>query len=111
AAGDSGTKRGVAAMSSTPQATETMGVVDRFNEAFNRHDVDAVMALMTEDCVFESTGPAPDGVRHAGQAAVRQAWVELFKGSPHAVFSVEEAFAVGDRCVQRWRYDWRGADG
>ena len=27
-------------------------------EAFNRHDVDAVMALMTEDCVFEDTSPA-----------------------------------------------------
>ena len=30
----------------------------RFNEAFNRHDVDAVMAAMTDDCVFESTSAA-----------------------------------------------------
>ena len=38
-------------------ATATVAAVDTFNEAFNRHDVDAVMAAMTDDCVFESTSP------------------------------------------------------
>jgi ketosteroid isomerase-like protein len=31
----------------------TLDVIDRFNDAFNRHDVGGVMALMTADCVFE----------------------------------------------------------
>lgn len=35
----------------------TLSAVDRFNDAFNRHDVDAVMAAMTADCVFENTIP------------------------------------------------------
>ena len=48
----------------------TRAAVDRFNEAFNRHDVDAVMAAMTEDCVFESTSP-PHGERFVGHGAVR----------------------------------------
>ena len=39
----------------------TLATIDRFNEALNRHDVDAVMALMTDDCIFENTSPAPDG--------------------------------------------------
>lgn len=30
-----------------------ISVVARFNEAFNRHDIDGFMALMTDDCVFE----------------------------------------------------------
>ena len=43
-------------------ATEaTLTTIERFNAAFNRHDVDAIMALMTEDVVFENTSPAPDG--------------------------------------------------
>ncbi len=52
-------------MSELNEATEsrTLEIVERFNEAFNRHDVDAVMRLMTEDCVFENTRPAPDGER------------------------------------------------
>jgi ketosteroid isomerase-like protein len=52
----------------------TLEVVHRFNEAFNRHDVDAIMELMTEDCVFENTNPTPDGTRYEGQAAVRAFW-------------------------------------
>ena len=49
----------------------TLDVVNQFNDAFGRHDVDGVMALMTEDCVFENTRPAPDGTRIEGQQAVR----------------------------------------
>ncbi|RPI52267.1 MAG: hypothetical protein EHM56_08585, partial [Chloroflexi bacterium] len=46
-------------------------VVERFNEALNAQDVDAMMDLMTEDCVFENTSPAPDGARYEGKEAVR----------------------------------------
>ena len=38
-----------------------MRVVLEFNEAFNRHDVPGMMKLITEDCIFENTNPAPDG--------------------------------------------------
>ena len=88
----------------------TLATVDRFNAAFARHDVDAVMALMTADCVFENTAPAPDGERHTGQAAVRAFWERFFARSPTAVFEVEEQFAAADRCVVRWTYRW-AADG
>lgn len=44
----------------------TRTTVDRFNEAFNRHDADGLAALLTEDTVFEDTSPAPDG-RDRGQ--------------------------------------------
>lgn len=86
----------------------TLDVIARFNDAFNRHDVDAVMALMTDDCVFENTSPAPDGERHEGQAAVRTFWERLFSGTPDARFESEDSFAAGDRCTVRWRYSWDG---
>ena len=94
--------------STTASALEA---VRRFNEAFDRHDVDGIMAAMTEDCLFENTCPPPDGERHAGQAAVREFWDRFFRSSPSARFSIEEVFAAGDRCVVRWRYDWREKDG
>jgi ketosteroid isomerase-like protein len=37
-----------------------------FSAAFGSGDVDAIMARMTDDCVFESTGPEPDGQHHDG---------------------------------------------
>jgi ketosteroid isomerase-like protein len=84
----------------------TRTVIERFNEAFNRHDVNAIMSWMTEDCVFENTRPSPDGTRITGQAAVRAFWKEFFERSPHARFETEELIAAGDRCIVRWTYSW-----
>jgi ketosteroid isomerase-like protein len=44
---------------------ELADVVRRFGAAWQAWDLEAVMALMSDDAVFESTGPAPDGVRRA----------------------------------------------
>lgn len=89
--------------------------VDRFGLAVNRHDVDAIMALMTPDCVFETTQPSPDGRRHEGTAAVRAAWEALFTTTPTARFDAEDVAVAADRAVVRWRYDFgdghvRGVD-
>jgi len=48
----------------------TLMGIERFNEAFGRHDVDGVMRAMTDDCLFENTWPPPDGERHVGREAV-----------------------------------------
>ena len=93
-----------------PVAAATLAAVERFNAAFDRRDVAAVMGAMTDDCVFENTSPAPDGERCEGQAAVRAFWERFFAASPGATFEAEEVFAAGDRCVVRWLYRW-GGDG
>jgi ketosteroid isomerase-like protein len=63
------------------QTGSTVQVVQWFNDAFNRHDVDALMALLTHDCVFENTRPAPDGERLEGQQRVRAFWEQFFSRS------------------------------
>ena len=84
----------------------TISVVTQFNDALNRHDVDALMTLMTEDCAFENTYPPPDGERYEGQNAVRGFWESMLRSSPDARFDTEEMFAVDDRCTVRWRYHY-----
>jgi steroid delta-isomerase-like uncharacterized protein len=86
------------------QAVTTAATINRFNEAVNRHDVDAVMALMTDDCVFENTNPPPDGRRYEGQEAVRAFWAKFFASNPDARFEAEEMVVMDDRCVVRWVY-------
>lgn len=86
------------------QSFATLESVKRFNEAFNRHDIDGVMAAMTDDCVFENTNPPPDGKRYQGHTEVRAFWEKLFQSSPDALFEAEEMFATDDRCVVRWIY-------
>jgi ketosteroid isomerase-like protein len=84
----------------------TLAAIERFNDAFGRHDVDGVMEAMTDDCVFENTCPPPDGERYEGKESVRGFWERFFHSSPSAVFETEEIFAAGDRCVVRWLYRW-----
>lgn len=93
-------------MTPDPGSQATLDLIHRFNEAFNRHDVDAVMALMTDDCIFDSTRPAPDGERLEGRERVRDFWEQFFIRSPQARFVTEDLFAAGDRCVVLWRYSW-----
>ena len=96
------------------QERVTADAVARFGTAFDAHDVDAVMAAMTPDCVFENTAP-PDGVQHVGQAAVREAFGGFFAASADAVFETESEVYCGDLAVVCWRYAWgdghvRGVD-
>jgi ketosteroid isomerase-like protein len=90
----------------TTDADGADAAVDRFNDAFARQDLDAVMAAMTADCVFDNTSP-PDGHRYVGQEQVRAAWADFFASSPGARIEAEARFSCGDRVVVQWRYDWQ----
>jgi ketosteroid isomerase-like protein len=83
-----------------------MRLVLEFNEAFNRHDVAGMMQLMSGDCVFENTDPAPDGTPYSGKEAVTQFWQKFFRDSPQARIEIEDIFGSGNRCIMRWKYSW-----
>ena len=99
-----------------PSDDPVLELMDRFTAAMNSHDLDAVLALISDDIVFESTSPSPDGARYHGKDAVGQVWGEMLATTPQARFSVEEQFSDGrERAVVQWRYDWgdghvRGVD-
>lgn len=89
-----------------------MRIVLEFNDAFNRHDVAGMMKLMSDDCVFENTDPAPDGTVYSGREAVTHFWQDFFRDSPQAHIEIEEIFGLGNnRCVMRWKYSWVDAAG
>ena len=58
-----------------------LDLMDRSTAALNSHDLDAVAALVTDDIVFESTSPPPDGTRYKGRDAVRRIWGEMLTTS------------------------------
>ena len=61
-------------------ASVTVDTLQAFADAWNRHDVDALMSFMTDDCVFEtSAGPDVHGVRHEGREAVRKAYAAVWQ--------------------------------
>ena len=86
-------------------------VVLGFNEAFNKHDVKSLLQLMSRDCIFEDTAPAPEGRRYIGEESLEQFWQGYFKDFPHIRMHIEELFGLGNRCIMRWRCDWGEAGG
>lgn len=88
-----------------------MRIVLAFNEAFNKHDIGGMMVLMSEDCIFENTGPPPDGAVYAGKEEVTHFWHDFFRKSPQAHIEIEEIFGMGERCVMLWRYTWGDGEG
>lgn len=86
------------------QEQATRAAVGKFNEAFNRHDADAMAALLTDDTVFEDTSPAPDGRRVEGKAAVVEFWRGWFSRNTEARFEAEEVIVSGNRATVQWVY-------
>jgi steroid delta-isomerase-like uncharacterized protein len=87
-------------------------LLDAFADAWNRHDVDALMSMMTDDCVFEaSAGNAADGQRHEGQEAVRAAFAAVFEQFPDAHWGNARHFVTGDRGVSEWTFTGTSKDG
>lgn len=87
-------------------------LLQAYCDAFNRHDVDALMSMMTEDCVFESAaGPQACGMRHVGQHSVRTAFVAIFVNFPDSRWGDVRHFVCGTRGVSEWTYTATRADG
>ena len=90
----------------------TVEFLDAFAEAFNRHDVAAILAAMTEDCVFEaSAGPDVCGRRYAGLQEVGTAFAEVFETFPDAQWRGARHFFIGDRGLSEWTFSGTRADG
>jgi ketosteroid isomerase-like protein len=83
---------------------DTLNVVARFNAAVNAKNLQAIAALLTDDTVFENTGPAPDGTRFDGKTAVVEFWEKWLAANADAGFEAEDAIVAGDRCIVQWIY-------
>lgn len=86
--------------------------LDRFAEAWNRHDADAIVSCMTPDCVmYLSAGDDPEGRRAEGREGVRAAAIEIFETLPDAHWLGAKHFITGDRGVSQWIFTATRPDG
>jgi ketosteroid isomerase-like protein len=97
-------------------ATETNQVtietLERVLDAFNAHDLDAVMSFFTDDCVLEMPrGPEPWGRRLAGREQVREGLASRFAGIPDVHYGDERHWLAGDRGCSEWLLTGTSAQG
>ena len=92
------------------QVTENF--LQSFADAFNAHNIKAIMSHMTDDCVFEaSAGPDMDGEKFVGQDQVRKAFEDVFATFPDARWSNPQHFISGDRGFSEWVFTGTKTDG
>jgi steroid delta-isomerase-like uncharacterized protein len=90
----------------------TIEMLEAFGAAWNRHDIDALMSFMTDDCVFETpAGPEVCGTRHVGRDAVRKAFAAAWQNFPDAQWRNARHAIAGDRGVSEWTFTGTAADG
>ncbi|MGQ7846991.1 nuclear transport factor 2 family protein [Granulosicoccus sp. 3-233] len=66
-------------------------------DAFNRHDIDAVMPYFHDDIVFDTvSGPEPYGTRIEGKDAVRQQFENTWGTMPDVQWKNGSHFLVSD---------------
>ena len=101
---------GPAAAQATDRQLEQL--LEAFADAWNRHDVEALLSMMTEDGVFEaSAGTAVNGERHEGLRAVRVAYEAVFAQYPDAHWGHARHFVAGTRGVSEWTFTGTLKDG
>jgi ketosteroid isomerase-like protein len=95
---------------SNNQVTEDF--LQSFADAFNAHDVKAIMSYMTDDCVFEaSAGPDVDGEKFTGQQQVKKAFENVFATFPDAHWGNSRHFIAGNRGFSEWIFTGTKIDG
>ena len=95
-------------MSNTLTAEDLAATFD----AFNRHDVDAVMTAFADDAVFYTVGGAEVyGTKIEGKEAIAAAFSAVWAGMKDAHWDHHSHFVHGDRAVSEWTFTGTNAEG
>lgn len=93
-------------------ADEATRLLERHAAAWNAHDVDGLLALMTPDCVFDAAaGPSAHGQRHVGHEALQKAFRAILDAFPDATWNDAVHASAGDRGYSEWTFRGTARDG
>ena len=92
-----------------PESSDTLKAI---LNAFNAHDLDAIMRFFADECTFDMPrGPEPWGDRFVGKAAVRQALATRFDGLPDVHYGDDRHWLCGNLGVSEWLLTGTTLDG
>jgi ketosteroid isomerase-like protein len=81
----------------------TVETLQHFLDAFNRHDLDAIMGYFADDCVlYLPRGVGPRGDRYIGKNDVRAGLATRLEGIPDVHYGDDRHWACGDLGVSEW---------
>ncbi len=99
-------------VAANPKREVNHALLKEISQAFNSRDVDRIMALFTDDCIFYmASGPEPVGRTVSGKAAVRKVLADRFKVIPDMHWERLDEYFLGDRAVTVWMVTGKAKDG
>ena len=97
---------------SSPPVQPDAQLLARFAEAWNRHDIDALMGFMADECEFHAVaGPDLMGRSFVGREAVRDGFQMAWQAFPDAAWVDGEHFVCGARGISECTFKGTKADG
>lgn len=88
------------------------GFLDRLTDAFNRHDVEAVVAHFAEDAtMYGPAGPNIYGSTIEGRQAIADALRKRFAAAPDIRWNDSKDWIIGNKGLSEWRVTSTAADG
>lgn len=83
-----------------------------FGQTFNRHDADALVAMMTEDaCFYTAAGEAVYGNKISGRNAIKSAFASVWEAMPDARWEAGDIFIYENRGLAEWVFSGTGKNG
>ncbi len=90
----------------------SLDLLKQINDAFNRRDVDKILAFFADDATFQmARGPEPCGRRVQGKAAIGKVLADRFKVISDMRWDHIDHYVAGDRAVTVWMVTGTGSDG
>ena len=94
------------------QKTITTQTLADFSHAWNRHDLEALMGFMHDDCVFHAAaGPDLQGRTFRGRTEVSEGFKAAWTNFPDAAWLDGDHFVADDRGVSESTFKGTKADG
>ena len=81
----------------------TADVLQRFNQAFLRHEPWLLAELISPECVVERSQPTAEGTHLVGGPACLAAW-QAIAANRNGVFTLEDVVVLGERGLIFWEY-------
>jgi steroid delta-isomerase-like uncharacterized protein len=81
------------------EGRELQDFIDRYNAAWNAHDLETIVAMHTEDSVFENH---VTGDRYQGRDEIARAIAGIFHVFPDLSFASRRQYLRDDLVVQEW---------
>lgn len=111
----------VTELTETETGGATIALLEAIGDAFNRHDVDAIIGFFAEDGMFDNAmGPDIHGQRYVGLETLRTFFSDLMARCPDIQWHPIDNRVDGDKGFSEWRrqctlpdgtkQDWLGLD-